>query len=53
MHPCPAAEQQVDAERLLEAVQSALDVDGERLLGDDERITISEHGRAARIAGDH
>ena len=33
-------EQQVDAERLLEAVQSALDVDGERLLGDDERIAI-------------
>lgn len=33
-------EQQVDAERLLEAVQSALDVDGERLLDDDERIAI-------------
>lgn len=33
-------EQQVDAERLLEAVQSALDVDGERLLSEDERIAI-------------
>ncbi|MBD9482330.1 Fe-S protein assembly chaperone HscA [Pseudomonas sp. PDM14] len=33
-------EQQVEAERLLEAVQSALDVDGERLLDDDERIAI-------------
>ncbi|MBM7059972.1 Fe-S protein assembly chaperone HscA [Pseudomonas sp. UL073] len=33
-------EQQVDAERLLEAVQSALDADGERLLSDDERIAI-------------
>jgi len=33
-------EQQVEAERLLEAVQSALDVDGERLLDDDERTAI-------------
>ncbi|MCY1278351.1 Chaperone protein HscA [compost metagenome] len=33
-------EQQVDAERLLEAVQSALDADGERLLSEDERIAI-------------
>ena len=33
-------EQQVEAERLLEAVQSALDVDGERLLDGDERIAI-------------
>ncbi|CAD5108040.1 Fe-S protein assembly chaperone HscA [Zestomonas carbonaria] len=33
-------EQQVEAERLLEAVQSALDVDGERLLSEDERIAI-------------
>jgi molecular chaperone HscA len=33
-------EQQVDAERLLEAVQSALDVDGERLLSEDERMAI-------------
>ncbi len=33
-------EQQVEAERLLEAVQSALDVDGERLLDADERLAI-------------
>ncbi|MDG9921990.1 MULTISPECIES: Fe-S protein assembly chaperone HscA [unclassified Pseudomonas] len=33
-------EQQVEAERLLEAVQSALDVDGQRLLDEDERIAI-------------
>ena len=33
-------EQQVDAERLLEAVQSALDVDGERLLSEEERMVI-------------
>ena len=33
-------EQQVEAERLLEAVQSALDVDGERLLDEDERVAI-------------
>lgn len=33
-------EQQVEAERLLEAVQAALDVDGERLLDDDERLAI-------------
>ncbi len=33
-------EQQVDAERLLEAVQSALDVDGERLLNEEERMVI-------------
>ena len=33
-------EQQVDAQRLLEAVQSALDIDGEDLLGEDERIAI-------------
>ncbi|MDG1579949.1 Fe-S protein assembly chaperone HscA [Pseudomonas sp. GOM6] len=33
-------EQQVEAERLLEAVQSALDVDGERLLDSDERLAI-------------
>ncbi|WP_252272879.1 Fe-S protein assembly chaperone HscA [Pseudomonas subflava] len=33
-------EQQVEAERLLEAVQSALDVDGERLLSEDERLAI-------------
>ncbi len=33
-------EQQVDAQRLLEAVQGALDADGERLLDDDERLAI-------------
>jgi molecular chaperone HscA len=33
-------EQQVEAERLLEAVQSALDVDGQRLLDEDERVAI-------------
>ena len=33
-------EQQVDAQRLLEAVQSALDTDGDDLLGEDERIAI-------------
>ncbi|WP_277051858.1 Fe-S protein assembly chaperone HscA [Zestomonas thermotolerans] len=33
-------EQQVEAQRLLEAVQSALDADGERLLGEDERLAI-------------
>ncbi len=35
-------EHQVDAERLLEAVQGALDADGERLLDADERLAI-EH----------
>ncbi|MBH8852320.1 Fe-S protein assembly chaperone HscA [Pseudomonas aeruginosa] len=34
-------EQQVEAQRLLEAVQSALDVDGERLLGEEERLAIA------------
>lgn len=33
-------EQQVEAERLLEAVQAALDADGERLLDEDERLAI-------------
>ncbi|WP_268799811.1 Fe-S protein assembly chaperone HscA [Pseudomonas huanghezhanensis] len=33
-------EQQVDAERLLEAVQGALDADGERLLDAEERMVI-------------
>jgi molecular chaperone HscA len=33
-------EHQVDAERLLEAVQAALEVDGERLLDDEERMVI-------------
>ncbi|MGV8916303.1 MAG: Fe-S protein assembly chaperone HscA [Pseudomonas sp.] len=35
-------EQQVDAQRLIEAVQGALDADGDRLLDADERIAI-EH----------
>ncbi|HGW5117876.1 TPA: Fe-S protein assembly chaperone HscA [Pseudomonas aeruginosa] len=34
-------EQQVEAQRLLEAVQSALDVDGERLLDEEERLVIT------------
>jgi molecular chaperone HscA len=34
-------EQQVDAQRLLEAVQAALDADGEHLLSDDERSAIA------------
>src|SRR5690606_27118329 len=33
-------EQQVEAERLLEAVQGALDADGERLLSAEERLAI-------------
>ncbi|MCQ3823155.1 hypothetical protein JEG40_12420, partial [Streptococcus agalactiae] len=33
-------EQQVDAQRLLEAVQGALDADGERLLDAEERMVI-------------
>ncbi|QLC74032.1 Fe-S protein assembly chaperone HscA [Pseudomonas sp. LPB0260] len=33
-------EQQVDAQRLLEAVQAALEADGERLLSADERLAI-------------
>ena len=33
-------EQQVDAQRLLEAVQGAMDVDGERLLDAEERMVI-------------
>lgn len=33
-------EQQVDAQRLLEAVQGALDADGDRLLDADERLVI-------------
>lgn len=33
-------EQQVEAQRLLDAVQSALDADGERLLDADERLVI-------------
>ncbi|TEI32260.1 Fe-S protein assembly chaperone HscA [Pseudomonas aeruginosa] len=34
-------EQQVEAQRLLEAVQSALDVDGERLLDEEECLAIA------------
>ncbi len=34
-------EQQVEAQRLLEAVQSALDGDGERLLDEEERLAIA------------
>ncbi|MBG6617234.1 Fe-S protein assembly chaperone HscA [Pseudomonas aeruginosa] len=34
-------EQQVEAQRLLEAVQSALDVDGARLLDEEERLAIT------------
>lgn len=47
-------EQQVEAERLLEAVQAALDVDGERLLGEDERIAIQAAMDELRglVAGD-
>ena len=33
-------EQQVDAQRLIEAVQAALEVDGDRLLDDEERMVI-------------
>ncbi|MNF06848.1 Chaperone protein HscA [compost metagenome] len=33
-------EQQVDAQRLLEAVEAALQADGERLLDADERLAI-------------
>jgi len=35
-------EHQVDAERLLEAVQGALDADGERLLDAEERLAIEQ-----------
>ncbi|MCP8463383.1 Fe-S protein assembly chaperone HscA [Pseudomonas sp. ZM23] len=41
-------EQQVEAQRLLEAVQSALDVDGERLLDADERAVIDAGMEALR-----
>lgn len=34
-------EHQVDAERLLEAVQGAMDADGERLLDEEERMVIN------------
>lgn len=47
-------EQQVDAERLLEAVQAALQVDGERLLDADERVVIGLQMEQLRelMAGD-
>ncbi|AYC31951.1 Fe-S protein assembly chaperone HscA [Pseudomonas cavernae] len=41
-------EQQVDAERLLEAVQSALDTDGQDLLSADERVAIDMQMQALR-----
>ncbi|MGP0172467.1 Fe-S protein assembly chaperone HscA [Pseudomonas sp. NCHU5208] len=46
-------EQQVDAERLLEAVQTALDADGERLLEAEERLAIEAQMEALReqVAG--
>ncbi|QXI37673.1 Fe-S protein assembly chaperone HscA [Pseudomonas xantholysinigenes] len=40
-HARQLREHQVDAERLLEAVQGALDADGERLLSSDEREAIA------------
>ncbi|WP_432780866.1 Fe-S protein assembly chaperone HscA [Pseudomonas aeruginosa] len=45
-------EQQVEAQRLLEAVQSALDVDGERLLDEEERLAIAAQMNTLReLAG--
>ncbi|WP_137819538.1 Fe-S protein assembly chaperone HscA [Pseudomonas sp. 2FG] len=41
-------EQQVDAERLLEAVQAALEVDGQRLLSEEERVVIDLHMQQLR-----
>ena len=41
-------EQQVDAQRLLEAVEAALQVDGERLLDADERLAIESQVQALR-----
>ena len=41
-------EQQVEAQRLLEAVQAALDVDGERLLDAQEREVIEVHMQQLR-----
>ncbi len=47
-------EHQVDGERLLEAVQAALDADGERLLDDEERMVIGLQmdELRARVKGD-
>ncbi|WP_263142522.1 Fe-S protein assembly chaperone HscA [Pseudomonas sp. RIT-PI-AD] len=45
-------EQQVDAQRLLESVQAALEVDGQRLLDAEEREAIEEQMRVLReLAG--
>ena len=41
-------EQQVDAQRLLEAVEAALQVDGERLLDADERLAIESQVQTLR-----
>ncbi len=41
-------EQQVEAERLLEAVQAAVDADGERLLDETERAAILDSMQALR-----
>ncbi|MNQ71017.1 Chaperone protein HscA [compost metagenome] len=41
-------EQQVEAERLLEAVQAALEADGERLLDDTERAAIADSMQTLR-----
>ncbi|MBV2133846.1 Fe-S protein assembly chaperone HscA [Pseudomonas sp. MAP12] len=41
-------EQQVEAQRLLEAVQAALAVDGERLLDADERVVIDHEMQVLR-----
>jgi molecular chaperone HscA len=41
-------EQQVEAERLLEAVQAALDADGDRLLDDTERAAIADSMQTLR-----
>lgn len=41
-------ELQVDAQRLLESVEAALDVDGARLLSREERAAIDEHMQALR-----
>lgn len=41
-------ELQVDARRLLESVEAALEADGQRLLNAEERLAIEEHMRALR-----
>ena len=47
-HARALREQQVEAERLLEAVQAALAVDGERLLDADERVVIDHEMQVLR-----